>query len=50
MQGAGVWFQRGQGWLPEKVAFVQRLEGGKLKAEEFALFVTGRNWEHLTHQ
>lgn len=38
------------GGLPEKVAFVQRLEGGKFKTEKFALFVTERNWEHLTHQ
>lgn len=39
-----------RGRLREKVAFVQRLEGGKFKIEKFALFVTERNWEHLTHQ
>lgn len=33
-------FRVARGGLPEKVAFVQRLEGGKFKAEKFALFVT----------
>lgn len=43
-------FRVAKGGLPEKVAFVQRLEGGKFKTEKSALFVTERNWEHLTHQ
>ena len=36
-------FREARRGLTEKLAFVQRFEGGKFKTEKFALFVTEGN-------
>ena len=49
MQAVGMGFQGCKENLTEKATFVPRPKGGTFKTEKFALFVTERNREHLTH-